>query len=265
MAHGVYHRTRKSHGMQYCPKCLEDDEDPYLRAQWRFALQFGCARHGIALRDACPHCDAPLMPHRRPDGDARKCSECWKNLSALPDPLTEPEREVCRAASALYRDGSMHVGSERATFRDAILAVRRLFSWVTSARLPEGFANEFDIPSPMPSTEREPFDTLETARIGVRRWAIPFCFALLRTWPDDFLKACDEFGVSRTRVMDLRRTGAPSWFDSAIARLPHFPRARRTRHPPRRPTLETYKSAFERVSFEDYFSTLRHVPPGCGE
>ena len=33
---GIYHRTRKAYGMQYCPECLFWDETPYFRRRWRF-------------------------------------------------------------------------------------------------------------------------------------------------------------------------------------------------------------------------------------
>lgn len=34
----VFHRTRQGFGMQYCPKCLLEDRDPYFRKVWRVRL-----------------------------------------------------------------------------------------------------------------------------------------------------------------------------------------------------------------------------------
>jgi hypothetical protein len=62
---GIYHRTRRNFGMQFCPKCLEDDEDPYFRTYWRVSLITHCAKHRLCMHDRCPACNAPIVFHRR--------------------------------------------------------------------------------------------------------------------------------------------------------------------------------------------------------
>lgn len=32
---GVYHRTRRHFGVQFCPQCLAEDHEPYFRTRWR--------------------------------------------------------------------------------------------------------------------------------------------------------------------------------------------------------------------------------------
>ena len=61
---GVYHRTRRSNGLQYCPHCLTEDAEPYYRKRWRLALSTVCTKHNCYLLDACPQCESPLAPHR---------------------------------------------------------------------------------------------------------------------------------------------------------------------------------------------------------
>ena len=61
---GVYHRTRRAFGQQFCPVCLATDERPYLRRRWRLAIQVVCAEHGVLLLDRCAVCSKPLAPHR---------------------------------------------------------------------------------------------------------------------------------------------------------------------------------------------------------
>ena len=61
---GVYHRTRRRHGLQYCPYCLKEDDTPYFRKHWRLALSTVCTRHQCLLLDGCPKCASPLVPHR---------------------------------------------------------------------------------------------------------------------------------------------------------------------------------------------------------
>jgi hypothetical protein len=77
---GVFHRKRRLHGLQYCPLCL--GEGPaYFRREWRLTFIVGCDRHKVPLRDACPHCDAIVMPHRLAKRGLEFCYSCGKNIA----------------------------------------------------------------------------------------------------------------------------------------------------------------------------------------
>lgn len=78
---GIYHRTRRYFGMQYCPQCLSEDEEPYFRTRWRVAALTFCSTHRICLHDRCPACSAPVNFHRRELGrpgviDTKSLSLC---------------------------------------------------------------------------------------------------------------------------------------------------------------------------------------------
>ncbi len=77
--------TKRRSGLQYCPACLRDDGIPYYRLQWRFAWHVGCAHHCCALLDRCPHCGAPLEPHRlhAEDGHVAVCATCKGDLRGV--------------------------------------------------------------------------------------------------------------------------------------------------------------------------------------
>lgn len=72
---GVYHRVRRRFGQQYCSRCL-DERPVYLRRLWRLEFVVSCPRHGALLRDACPICDAPFIPHRYHAMTRRRCHQC---------------------------------------------------------------------------------------------------------------------------------------------------------------------------------------------
>lgn len=61
---GIYHRTHKHHGLQFCPICLANDEDPYFRKHWRLAFYTECEKHHILLHDRCPNCGHAINFHR---------------------------------------------------------------------------------------------------------------------------------------------------------------------------------------------------------
>jgi hypothetical protein len=76
-------RNRRRHGgLQYCPSCLKEDRLPYYRVRWRMAWHTGCAKHEVYLIDRCPHCNAPIEPHRLSalDDDMAICATCKGDL-----------------------------------------------------------------------------------------------------------------------------------------------------------------------------------------
>lgn len=79
---GLFHRTRRLHGLQYCPECLKG-EAIFFRRAWRLAFVTACDEHNMVLRDACPHCDAPITPHRAPAGNVRRCHACFRDLCSF--------------------------------------------------------------------------------------------------------------------------------------------------------------------------------------
>jgi len=69
---GVYHRTRTGFGLQYCPKCLSEDDVPYYRRCWRLAFITCCETHAVTLLDRCNQCGAAVNFHRDEMGDRHK-------------------------------------------------------------------------------------------------------------------------------------------------------------------------------------------------
>ncbi|WP_045769806.1 TniQ family protein [Xanthomonas albilineans] len=64
LAAGIYHRTRRRFGIQFCPLCLSADSEPYFRKHWRVAALTFCPEHSVLLHDRCPKCGAAIAFHR---------------------------------------------------------------------------------------------------------------------------------------------------------------------------------------------------------
>ena len=45
---------------RFCPLCLEQDDCPYFRIEWRFKIWHVCPLHKCFLEDQCIHCNAPV-------------------------------------------------------------------------------------------------------------------------------------------------------------------------------------------------------------
>lgn len=101
---GIYHRSRNNFGLQYCPLCLKEDLIPYYRKYWRLAYITTCDKHNIYLSDRCPHCSAPIMPHRLDmanktylpkDISLTLCASCKKDLTQSIDSFAPTQNELC--------------------------------------------------------------------------------------------------------------------------------------------------------------------------
>lgn len=85
---GTRNRIRRG-GLQYCPDCLKEYKKPYYRREWRFAWHVCCTHHSKALLDACPHCQAPIEPHRlvATDKVITQCASCHHSLLEIKTPI----------------------------------------------------------------------------------------------------------------------------------------------------------------------------------
>jgi len=89
---GVYHRTRRLYGIQYCPLCLAEDPVPYFRRRWRLAFSTICDKHGTMMHDRCYRCGAPVayfrsdLGHRKRHnfGPSTTCDQCGADLVRAP-------------------------------------------------------------------------------------------------------------------------------------------------------------------------------------
>ncbi len=75
---GIYHRTRRRAGQQYCPKCLRESD--HFRLTWRLAFMTVCVNHRCRLYDGCPNCGASIAFHR--SAEPARCNKCKFKLTS---------------------------------------------------------------------------------------------------------------------------------------------------------------------------------------
>jgi hypothetical protein len=212
---GVFHRIRRRHGLQFCPECLAL-QPVYLRA-WRLSFVTHCPVHGRRLLDACPHCDAPVVPHRQFPGRAL-CHVCHRPL-LLPDHASRSASRpsfletLCLSTLA---SGRATVGDVAVTSRDFFFGLRTLASiygrvaWRKDDALPSDF------------------EPMERARISMRSRMFDLLTPALRDWPDRFLAGAEDLRMTR---QSFARTYPPVWLQDAVRRLPPgHPRQKRGAH-----------------------------------
>lgn len=230
---GIYHRTRRAYGMQFCPMCLFWDPVPYFRRHWRLGLSTICDRHGTMLHDRCPQCSAPVIYFRndlghRKNGQLGGHTLCWQckfdlrraptwggdwldaqTYIALRSLLTFIDCKFAVAGQHCFDYANLFfVGLHRICEMLASKGKRRKYDKFQAA---VSAATGMRLPHP---AGRASFELLSLAE----RHRILLCALwLVMDWPDRFVCVCKDVGLCHSYVLgDL--VELPYWLDRALKR-----------------------------------------------
>lgn len=232
---GVYHRTRRRYGMQFCPLCLATDAEPYFRRSWRLAFATVCERHGTLMHDRCHQCGAPVTFFRRELGHREEhrfghvalCHACGSDLSRAPawDASAGDVHALIQLRSlATFHDmGWSFCGKEVYQFEHLFMdALHRMCSFLSSAKGRKLLAvatgeNRLAVME-VTGNGRE----FESRPLLERHYLLLAALWLLAEWPDRFVTACRQARLSRTAV--TREEHFPWWYEKALRE--HLDRSR---------------------------------------
>ena len=215
LAAGIYHRKRRRHGLQFCPNCLSA-ETAYFRRSWRLAFILKCPACSMTLSDACPHCDAPVVPHRALS-DMRACHRCGGNIcsgasgteySSVP---ADGGMQALLSTAASRRAVSWLGGRQRPS--EALLTAAILTRMVPPKRI-DDCRRAIGLPvCPIPmSPER-----FERQRLQERTLRIETVGKWASDWPRTFRLGASALGLTRRSFAGI---ALPHSLDSEVARLP---------------------------------------------
>lgn len=229
---GVYHRVRMQYGLQFCPQCLAEDEEPYFRRRWRLAFVTVCVKHRVVLKDRCPRCGAAVNFHRDELGLRSKhaatsvtlCHACRFDLRTAEENSKENSLEV-RADDAevefqkrllnAVRDGWIVADGQSPVYSHLFFRVlhqlmRMVATGKRSAALRAAAVARWDVPAFKPFFSGNSRD-LERFDIDARRRLLAIARYMLEGWPDRFVEFCEANRVwSSTLLRDL--DDVPYWY-----------------------------------------------------
>jgi hypothetical protein len=229
---GVYHRMRTHYGLQFCPRCLAGDKEPYFRRRWRLAFATVCMEHRVVLRDRCPRCGAAVNFHRDELGMRSKyaatsmtlCHACRFDLRTADENSVGGGSEVEADAAEVefqerllnaIRDGWIIVDGQGAVYSHLFFRVlHQLMRVVTtgkrSAALRAAAIARWDVSPFSPSFSGNSRD-LERLDINTRRQLLAIARYMLEDWPERFVEFCRANRVwSSTLLRDL--DDVPYWY-----------------------------------------------------
>lgn len=227
---GIYHRTHKAYGLQYCPICLAHDKEPYFRKYWRLAFYTECEKHHILLHDRCPSCGSPINFHRVEMGirsliKPRSIVNCYKCNNDLRD-----------ASKSLINCTDWHTTVQYRTLLDF-----HELGWAFTENLTVQYSHQlFDVLRHLCVvmfskrrancllpyiTERLGFENVEVHHVGIitfeklnvreRHQLFHCAIWLTLDWPERFLRACYARKLSSAYLLH-DYFDPPYWFYSVI-------------------------------------------------
>ncbi|BBP45379.1 hypothetical protein THMIRHAS_07520 [Thiosulfatimonas sediminis] len=217
----IYHRTRKSHGLQFCPECLKEGNEPYFRTQWRIAFHTFCPKHNVMMHDRCPCCGEPVVFQRIELGKGNEETACDKPLSTcfncgfdLAD--SKPEKAIFWNNDTSARWGQLLSGIQEnklTRYQSEQLAVLHQFvkllcSKVVSEKLFDFMESKFRMVLERPNFGLRHFEANDI----IRRFGIIQCaWWLLSEWPNN-LKGAWLDGAVRYNHLLKDFDGMPDWY-----------------------------------------------------
>lgn len=229
---GIFHRTHKRFGLQFCPQCLAEDKQPYYRRRWRMAFITCCETHSLTLLDRCCQCDAAINFHRDEMGDRKRYSP---NSMVFCHLCKFDLRESASYASLAISDGRVRAfqirltqtldqGWMEITTRGPInshlyfAVLHQLMKVLAMSKraniLRSAISRDYQIENPTLRLTKE-LRGIEQLNVNARQTLVSMARCLLEDWPERFIKICHDNKIwSATLLKDF--ASPPFWFWSVI-------------------------------------------------
>ncbi len=228
---GLHNGRRHRPWLQYCPYCLQNDDDPYFRRLWRLTFVTVCPQHRCRLLDGCVACSAPCNLYQVPsDADAMtRCYRCQFDARRARAPGLDNTADRYRLMQfqtllieGLHR-GRYALSRGKSVSTEEFLSVlkqlgRLLMTRKRAQELRRGFCGEMGEPYFEPS-----FPSLWGRAIEVLSVTDRFPLMLLLgwwldDWPEQFVAMC---AMAQLTVTDLGRDFPfqPDWYEAAVEQV----------------------------------------------
>lgn len=230
--------SRLGFGMQFCPRCLAEDAEPYYRKRWRIAFCTWCSIHDVMLHDRCPSCQAPVIFHRRElghpkeidGGSLAQCHACAFDLrqaSATAPQFYEPSARVAFEQAVGWLEGrSVWMGPERVDYFGVLHHLcRTMLAAYRAVHLRQYACGRVGIED-LPFKQRT--RVLEQRSVVERHHLVQLAFWFLAD-PRNRLTAAWQDGAVTYSALLRDFDDRPKWYDEIVEGLADW-RRRPTRH-----------------------------------
>lgn len=241
---GIYHRSRTRHALQYCPECLRNS-DPIFRKEWRLGFVVTCSIHGTPLRDSCPDCDAPVIPHRSPSVPPINCHLCGLLLTTATSRQDSIPNEVVKLQQTLLT--TLEVAEEKGASNDVFNLVRALLAVSSPRKTRNQLAAALGTSL---NGETAATGTFENLRLPERINRLSVVSLWMQDWPASFRHGAQKAKLTQN---SFRRASSPPCLSVETNLLPAGRNVDRSWHP----VIETPELKKLRRKDKAAYSSLR--------
>ncbi|MBU3082499.1 TniQ family protein [Acinetobacter baumannii] len=225
---GIYHRTRRSNWLVYCPICLSSDKEPYFRKSWRLAFYTICPIHHIYMHDACPKCKNPITFFRQELGKREKykvesianCYYCQFNLRdtnyiPLGDEKEYPMNQI--NLIKYHKPGWWILKHNQESlpysfsYYDVVHYLCSFLSSKIGFSLYEYVSRIVKLNLVMKKNKK----VFETRILAERNNLLNCALWLIEDWPHRFISLCKKYKLTESRI--TRSEQLPYWFHKEIS------------------------------------------------
>lgn len=231
----MYHRKHNWPGLQFCPKCLKEDAEPYFRKYWRVALYNVCHNHGVLLLDRCPSCEAAVMFHRRELGKTGEldvqplslCHQCDYNLCLAKAPKAHSNEQ---SAAKLTSKATIWVVTDKVIKQPEyflevlhqickILLSNKSGDFVRNNIAHHNHVKSFKVNQETSKTSANTV-FLERCSVVERKYIIELALSVLNS-PQDNLNKLVESHIICTNKLYKDLNNMPNWYRDLLIKLSH--------------------------------------------
>ncbi len=220
---GIYHRTRRRGGQQWCAICLSTDRQAYYRKNWRLAIVSTCSKHGIVLADRCIDCGSPAVPHQGLDPC---CHVCGSDRRSYPHVIADSKALQLEHNFREILAGRAHPPEAFSNIYPLAFfnLVRQILSIVTAnpraQRLRETVCRHNGGDPSEPIFEGI-ISAPEFLSSSERHRMMAIVAQLLDGWPYKFVALCAEAGMWRSWALRGDRSSIPFEYTTVVDRYLH--------------------------------------------
>ncbi|EKB5073020.1 TniQ family protein [Vibrio cholerae] len=218
----------KNNWLQFCPKCLHEDELPYYRNHWRIFFLPICVKHLCELHNCCPKCNKPIHFHKLPyhTKSLSHCFNCGFNLSETQFnliPSNSPLAEYSQRIQAGIDHGWVNINPNIQVMMPLFVAgiwliLKAMLTKKGAAKLRE----ELAIPQIMYKTSFLKQESMKQQDILLLFTAVA---QLLHDWPSSFNKKCEDLKLPKV-AFHINESQVPFWLYNELNNInkqPYWP------------------------------------------
>lgn len=215
-------------GYYYCPDCMEEDKQAYLRLKWRFTWSVCCTKHRKFLQVKCPHCNHPYQPQLI-NPEQRFINYCHFCCYKLDDRGLHIEPNEAAYRFQLLSDQVCHV--KQGVVLGKIVSIADWFDYllflINLTRI--ALKNNNHMFGKLLTKLGINLEYMSFPKTGLRFDFLPLeervillecSYYLSQVVPNDWLGCCKELGITQNSFQWSKNTVTPKAFSQVYDQLP---------------------------------------------